>query len=90
MLCVPVQDTPSVKMTYTAAVTVPAPLRALMSSQVIAPDRFPQAFCKHSLTDMSTGTRQFRNLPAFVFAMTLSARSMLWSTREDRFGFAEH
>jgi hypothetical protein len=48
------QDTPSVKMTYSAKVTVPDPLRALMSAQTITSQQGGDVFPPTALTKQLT------------------------------------
>jgi leukotriene-A4 hydrolase len=78
----PCQDTPAIKVSYKAAVTVPAELTALMSALAIG----------EPSTDAAAGTRTFRfeqprPIPTYLFALavgdlaprTIGPRSAVWS-----------
>ena len=61
------QDTPAVKLTYTAAVTVPVPLTALMSE-------VPQGSPESSTGEAATHTFKFKQdvpIPSYLLALAV-------------------
>jgi len=81
----PCQDTPSVKTTYTAEVTVPSELTALMSGERLVSEQHPTKAGK-----MVFRFRQEIPIPSYLVALVVGAlesrkigpRSHVWSEKE--------
>lgn len=83
------QDTPSVKMTYTATVTVAEPLRALMSAETVEePEPAPSRFSAKLSGPLATyAFRQRQPMPAYLLALAVGEvesrrvgpRSRVWA-----------
>ena len=87
-----VQDTPSVKITYSATVTVAQPLRALMSAENVegadpAPSRFAAALAQDASSLATYAFRQRQPMPAYLLALAVGMvesrvvgpRSRIWA-----------